>query len=479
MRSCSTTCRRDLLGTAQLAALGTAVRDGGLGLLTLGGRHAYSLGGYARSALDRVLPSRASSRATCSAATSRSSWCSTARAAWPTPLAARACPRSTMALSAARQTRGVRRARTRRARHRRLRHRAAHAAPDAARHTRARATASAGAHRRPDAPTAAPTSTSACERATGRCSRASSPNRHIILLTDGISQPHNYTALLQQLEARTTSRWRRSRSAPTSTRRSCARSPATGGNFYATADARDLPKIFVKETRLSAEPVQINGDRSVLPQASSPVVRSLVGGQAAGAHGQRGDAAAAGAQVDLIARSGTATSRARARAVGVRHRARRRRGRPGSARPGRPNGRRDRALERRRALGRAGRAARARFGHGERAAPRPRSRSTWLPRRPDARRPDHRGARAARRPGQRIELSETRAERLYRRPSRAPRRQLRADVGLPARSAERRLLRSTCRTRPSTCRRGSADRRSVSSPSRRAGRCSRPATPPR
>ena len=32
------------------------MQDGGLGLLTLGGRHAYSLGGYAHSALDRVLP---------------------------------------------------------------------------------------------------------------------------------------------------------------------------------------------------------------------------------------------------------------------------------------------------------------------------------------------------------------------------------------------------------------------------------------
>ena len=46
----------NLLGKRQIAALATAVRAGGLGLLTLGGKHAYSLGGYARSPLNQVLP---------------------------------------------------------------------------------------------------------------------------------------------------------------------------------------------------------------------------------------------------------------------------------------------------------------------------------------------------------------------------------------------------------------------------------------
>ena len=40
----------------QVAALSAAVRDGGAGLLVLGGRHAYSLGGYARSPLNALLP---------------------------------------------------------------------------------------------------------------------------------------------------------------------------------------------------------------------------------------------------------------------------------------------------------------------------------------------------------------------------------------------------------------------------------------
>ena len=44
------------LGVGQIAALNEAVRDEGLGLVVLGGQHSFSLGGYARSPLQQVLP---------------------------------------------------------------------------------------------------------------------------------------------------------------------------------------------------------------------------------------------------------------------------------------------------------------------------------------------------------------------------------------------------------------------------------------
>src|SRR5205085_4814638 len=44
------------LGARPVAALETAVRTGGLGLLVLGGPHSLTLGGYSRTPLERLLP---------------------------------------------------------------------------------------------------------------------------------------------------------------------------------------------------------------------------------------------------------------------------------------------------------------------------------------------------------------------------------------------------------------------------------------
>ena len=83
----------NLLSASQIGALAAAVQDGGLGLLTLGGRHAYSLGDMRTPRSTACSRLRASVPAICSAATSRSSSCWIAPAAWPTPPGARAFPR--------------------------------------------------------------------------------------------------------------------------------------------------------------------------------------------------------------------------------------------------------------------------------------------------------------------------------------------------------------------------------------------------
>ena len=123
MPSCSTTCRPTCSAASQLSALSAAVRDGGLGLLTLGGRHAYSLGGYAHSALDRVLPVASLSPGDLQRRHLAVELVLDRSGSMADTAGGEGIPKMTMALGAARQTGGVRLGPRRRARHRRLRHR--------------------------------------------------------------------------------------------------------------------------------------------------------------------------------------------------------------------------------------------------------------------------------------------------------------------------------------------------------------------
>ena len=296
----------NLLGASQVGALAAAVQDGGLGLLTLGGRHAYSLGGYAHSALDRLLPVASLSpgdlqrrRLAVELVLDRSgSMADTA--------GGEGIPKMTMAKSAARQT--------------------------------AEFVSSRGDELGIVGFDSAPQRVLAMQRVTPGASMqrvlagiggvtadggtdiyrgleaglnellaSKSPNRHMILLTDGISQEHDYTALLERLK--------RNRIAVatvalgTDVDAALLRriSKATGGNAYATKLAADLPRIFVKETRLSTEPIQIVGAQQVLPRGTSPIVRSLVGVDLPPLSGNVVTRLRPGAQVDLIARSGSRT----------------------------------------------------------------------------------------------------------------------------------------------------------------------------
>jgi uncharacterized membrane protein len=292
----------DLLGATQLSALSTAVRDGGLGLLTMGGRHAYSLGGYARSALDRVLPVASLSPGDLQRRHLAVELVLDRSGSMADTAGGEGIPKMTMALSAATQTAtfvsdhadelGI-------------------TAFDIAPHLvlpMQRIT--------PGPATENVQSTISRLTADGGTDiylglraglqevlKSQSPNRHIILLTDGISQPHNYTALLQDLKRDHIAVATVALGTDVDAALLKHLSDSTGGNFYETKRARDLPKIFVKETRLSAEPVLINGLQDVLPQGSSPVVRSLVGVKLPSLKGNVVTRLRPGAQVDLIARS--------------------------------------------------------------------------------------------------------------------------------------------------------------------------------
>ena len=127
------------------------------------------------------------------------------------------------------------------------------------------------------------------------------PERHMILMTDGISVPTNYAPLLKQLRAAHIAvatvalGW----SADHTLLHRIA--GATGGRAYRTNSARRLPKIFAKETRESAKPVKVKGRLSVTARGDSPVVRSLVGTKLPGLRGNVVTNLSPGAQADLVA----------------------------------------------------------------------------------------------------------------------------------------------------------------------------------
>jgi Ca-activated chloride channel homolog len=125
--------------------------------------------------------------------------------------------------------------------------------------------------------------------------------RHMILMTDGISAKANYEPLLAQLRADhiTVTTVALGADADRTLLRQIAK--GTGGHAYATDNARQLPKIFVKDTRLSAKPVRVTGHLRVLVASDSPILRSLAGRQPPGLRGNVVTTLKAGAQADLEA----------------------------------------------------------------------------------------------------------------------------------------------------------------------------------
>jgi Ca-activated chloride channel family protein len=295
----------NLLGDSQIAALGTAVQDGGLGLLTLGGRHAYSLGGYAHSALDRVLPVASLSPGDLQRRHLAVELVLDRSGSMADTAGGEGIPKMTMARSAARQTAGFV---------------SSHgdelgivAFDVVARRVLAMQRVTPGAAtQRVYSRIGGLTADGGTDIYVGlkaglnQLLASNSPNRHMILLTDGISQPHDYSALLRQLKLHHIAVATVALGTDVDTALLRRISRATGGNTYATKRARDLPRIFVKETRLTAEPIQINGPQQVLPRGSSPVVRSLAGVKLPSLSGNVVTRLRPGAQVDLIARSGNA-----------------------------------------------------------------------------------------------------------------------------------------------------------------------------
>jgi Ca-activated chloride channel family protein len=107
--------------------------------------------------------------------------------------------------------------------------------------------------------------------------RSKAKDRHIILLTDGISEPGTYKELVPGLKKGKISVATVALGAEADFGLLKEIAAETGGNYYATEDARDLPKIFSKETRLNTRTVRLRGRIGVSAGDPSPITGSLVG----------------------------------------------------------------------------------------------------------------------------------------------------------------------------------------------------------
>jgi Ca-activated chloride channel homolog len=131
--------------------------------------------------------------------------------------------------------------------------------------------------------------------------KSSASERHIILMTDGISEPSNYSPLLAKLRAAHISVATVALGQDADRQLLSRIASGTGGHQYVTNDAKQLPKIFAKETQLAAKPVKVKGKLSVSASGDSPVVRSLIGAVLPELAGNVVTTLNPGAQADLTA----------------------------------------------------------------------------------------------------------------------------------------------------------------------------------
>jgi Ca-activated chloride channel homolog len=107
--------------------------------------------------------------------------------------------------------------------------------------------------------------------------KSKAKDRHIILLTDGISEPGRYKQLVPGLKKGKISVATVALGAEADFKLLKEIAAETGGNYYATENARDLPKIFSKETRINTRTVRLRGRLGVSAGDPSPITGSLVG----------------------------------------------------------------------------------------------------------------------------------------------------------------------------------------------------------
>jgi uncharacterized membrane protein len=131
--------------------------------------------------------------------------------------------------------------------------------------------------------------------------RSHAKQRHLILMTDGISEHADYLPLLAQFREEGISVATVALGADADRKLLSQIAKATGGHAYATNDAHQLPHIFVKETQLSAKPVRVKGHLKVLFGSDSSIVRSLAGRRLPGLNGNVVVKLKSGANADLLA----------------------------------------------------------------------------------------------------------------------------------------------------------------------------------
>jgi uncharacterized membrane protein len=107
--------------------------------------------------------------------------------------------------------------------------------------------------------------------------KSKAKERHIILLSDGISEPGSYKALVPGLKKANIAVATVALGAEADFKLLKAIAADTGGNYYRTENARDLPKIFDKETRINTRTVRLRGQIGVSAGDPSPITGSLVG----------------------------------------------------------------------------------------------------------------------------------------------------------------------------------------------------------
>lgn len=126
-------------------------------------------------------------------------------------------------------------------------------------------------------------------------------DRRIVLITDGVSEPGSYASLLPKLRADhiTVSTVALGDEADVALLKGIAMS--TGGSYYATDNAAELPRIFAKDTRVSARPVSQRGHIAVMPGDSSPILAGLSETALPALRGNVVTTLKPGAQADLLA----------------------------------------------------------------------------------------------------------------------------------------------------------------------------------
>lgn len=257
-----------------VTTLRTAVRDDGVGLLVLGGAHSLSLGGYAGTGLDALLPVQSLTpggvrrrRFALQLVLDRSSSMNDLAGGLDPKIAmARTAARTAVALAARDGDElGV-------------------VAFDAVARDVVplqRVTdASAGAIDELVSRLDADGGTNVARglaRGIAQLEGSAATVRHMILLSDGVSERADYDPLLARLRrARITlSTVALGQDADVALMRRLA--SAGGGRFYAVPDARALPSVFARETRRAAPSVAVQAALPVTAAAASPLVASLDG----------------------------------------------------------------------------------------------------------------------------------------------------------------------------------------------------------
>jgi Ca-activated chloride channel homolog len=286
------------LSAAQLSALNVAVRSDGLGLLALGGAHSFSLGGYARSSLQQLLPVSSlipgnlqrRNLAISLVLDHSGSMAEPAGGVAKIAMARAAAVQSAAFLRAHQDALGI-------------------VDFDIKAHTLLplRLLTSAAQEHEVDHVVDGLQADGGTNiylgLKAGLAQLLASPakQRHMILMTDGVSQPANYKPLLAQLRRDHITVATVALGAGADRDLLSEIAAGTGGRAYATDSARELPRIFVKETQLSAKPVKVTGRLSVRLASDSPVVRSLIGRRLPILRGNVVTQLKNGAQADLLA----------------------------------------------------------------------------------------------------------------------------------------------------------------------------------